>query len=112
MVDYVSILAASVISFVIGMLWYSPVFFGKRWIALSGVDMKKAKKLGLEEGPSIGKLQSGHSIEHNGKKIMPDDVSYTEKGKVVAYVTDTLLCEGCYKTAKDADILICEATYS
>ena len=64
------------------------------------VDMKKAKKLGLEEGPSIGKLQSGHSIEHNGKKIMPDDVSYTEKGKVVAYVTDTLLCEGCYKTAK------------
>ena len=76
------------------------------------VDMKKAEKLGLDEGPSIGKLQSGHSIEHKGKKIMPDDVSYSEKGKIVAYVTDTLLCDGCYKTAKDADILICEATYS
>ena len=34
------------------------------------------------------------------------------KGKIVAYVTDTVLCEGCYKTAEAADLLICEATYS
>ena len=76
------------------------------------VDMKKIKKLGIPEGPLIGKLQQGNSIEHSGKKINPDDVTYLESGKKVAYVTDTVLCAGCYKTAEDADLLICEATYS
>jgi len=76
------------------------------------VDMKKAKKLEIPEGPLIGKLQQGISIEHNSKKIAPDDVTYLEKGKIVAYVTDTVICDGCYKTAQDADLLICEATYS
>jgi len=76
------------------------------------VDMKKVRKFGIPEGPLIGKLQQGSEITHNGKKINPDDVTYIEKGKIVAYVTDTVLCEGCYKTAQDADLLICEATYS
>ena len=76
------------------------------------IDMKKAKKLGIPEGPLIGKLQQGHSIEHKGAKISPDDVSSIEKGKIIAYVTDTILSEGCFKTAENADLLICEATYS
>ena len=76
------------------------------------VDMKKARKLGIPEGPLIGKLQQGESIEYNNKKIKPDDVTYMEKGKTVSYVTDTVLCDGCYKTAENADLLICEATYS
>lgn len=76
------------------------------------VDMQKSGKFGLQEGPLIGKLQQGHAIEHKGKKISPDDVTYLEKGKIIAYVTDTVLCDGCYKTAQDADLLICEATYS
>ena len=76
------------------------------------VDMKKIKKLGIPEGPLIGKLQQGHSIEHNGKKINPEDVTDIEQGKKIAYVTDTILCKGCYETAQDADILICEATYA
>jgi len=76
------------------------------------VDMKKARKLGIPEGPLIGKLQQGESIEYNNKKIKPDDVTYLENGKIIAYVTDTVLCDGCYKTAENADLLICEATYS
>ena len=76
------------------------------------VDMAKAEKLGIPEGPLIGKLQQGHSIEHKGNKITPDDVSYIEKGKIIAYVTDTILSQGCYKAADNADLLICEATYS
>ncbi|MBI2557889.1 ribonuclease Z [Candidatus Woesearchaeota archaeon] len=76
------------------------------------VDMKKVKKLGVPEGPLIGKLQQGSSVEYKGKKIMPDDVTYMEKGKIVAYITDTVLCDSCNKTAEDADLLICEATYS
>jgi len=76
------------------------------------VEMGKAAKLGIPEGPLIGKLQEGISIEHNGKKINPDDITRIEKGKIVAYVTDTVLCDGCYKTAENADLLMCEATYS
>ncbi len=76
------------------------------------VDMKKARKLGIPEGPLIGKLQHGEPIEYNNKKINPNDVTEMEKGKIVAYVTDTVLCDGCYKTAENADLLICEATYA
>ncbi len=76
------------------------------------IDMKKVKKLSIPSGPLLGKLQQGMEIEHNGRKIAPDDVAYMEKGKIIAYVTDTVLCDGCYKAAEDADILVCEATYS
>ncbi|MBS3105587.1 ribonuclease Z [Candidatus Woesearchaeota archaeon] len=76
------------------------------------VDMKKIKKFNIPSGSLIGKLQQGKSIEYNGNKIMPDDVTYIESGKKVAYVTDTVICNNCYKIADDADLLICEATYS
>lgn len=76
------------------------------------VDMKKARKLGIPEGPLLGRLQQGKTIELNGKKIEPDDATYIENGKKIAYITDTVLCDNCYRIAEDADLLICEATYS
>ena len=76
------------------------------------VDMKKVKKFGIPEGPLIGRLQQGKSIEHNNKKINADDVTYIEKGKKLSFITDTVLCDNCYKLAENADLLICEATYS
>jgi ribonuclease Z len=76
------------------------------------IDMKKVKKLGLPEGPLLGKLQDGKSINFEGKKIKPEQVTYLEKGKKITVITDTLLCNNCYKLAKDADLLVCEATYS
>ncbi len=76
------------------------------------IEMKKVRKLAIPIGPLLGRLQQGKTIEHGGKKISPDDVSYTERGKKVAYITDTSLCGNCYKAADNADLLICEATYS
>ena len=76
------------------------------------VDLKKVKKFGIPVGPLLGKLQQGKTIEHNNKKIMPDDVSYVENGKKIVYITDTILCDNCYKIAENADLLISEATYS
>ena len=75
------------------------------------VDMKSAKKLGISEGPIIGKLQNGNSVTVKGGKISPDDVSRLVEGKSIAYVTDTSLCNSCYSLAKDVDLLICESTY-
>ena len=76
------------------------------------IDMKKVKKLGIPQGPLLGKLQQGKAIEHNGKKIIPEDAAYIENGKKVAYIADTVMCDNCYKIADNADLLICEATYS
>ncbi|MBI2541956.1 ribonuclease Z [Candidatus Woesearchaeota archaeon] len=76
------------------------------------IDMKKVRKLGIPPGPLLGKLQDGKSIEFNGKKIDADEATYTEAGKKIAYITDTLHCDNCYKIAQDADLLMCEATYS
>lgn len=76
------------------------------------IDMKKVRKIGIPEGPLIGKLQEGNEIIFKGKKILPDDVGYVQKGRKVVYVTDTRPCNGALKLAKCADILIIESTYS
>lgn len=76
------------------------------------IDMKKAKRLGLTEGPLLGKLQKGQAVTLKGKKIKPDEVSDVVEGKKVVYVTDTEPCDNIVKLAKGADLLIMEATYS
>lgn len=76
------------------------------------IDIKKVKKLGLPEGPLLGQLQKGNTITWKNKKIKPEEVSHLEEGKKITIIADTLLCNNCYKLAEDADLLICEATYS
>ena len=76
------------------------------------IDMEKIKKFDIPIGPLLGKLQQGKTIEFNGKKISPDEVTYTKSGKKMAFITDTVLCDNCFKIADNVDLLICEATYS
>jgi hypothetical protein len=35
-INYLAVLVAGIVIFVLGGLWYSPVLFAKRWIALQG----------------------------------------------------------------------------
>lgn len=76
------------------------------------IDMRKVRKFRLPQGPLLGKLQSNEVVVWKGKKIKPEEVTYVKKGKKVTLIADTLLCDNCYKLAKNADLLICEATYS
>jgi len=76
------------------------------------IDIKKIKKLGIPEGPLLGKLQDGKSIELKGKKITPEETTYIIKGKKISLIADTAPCKNCYKLAENADLLICEATFS
>jgi ribonuclease Z len=76
------------------------------------VDVKKAKKLGIPHGPLLGKLQDNESIILNGKKISPKEVTFVEKGKRIVVLGDTRPCKNAVKLGKDADLLICEATYA
>jgi len=71
----------------------------------------KAKKLGLKEGPIMGKLQAGKNVIVNGKKILVKDVTYQVKGKKFAYVADTRPCDGANILAENADMLVIESSY-
>ncbi|MBC8500504.1 MAG: ribonuclease Z [DPANN group archaeon] len=75
------------------------------------INLAKAKKIGLKEGPLLGKLQTGQKIVVNRKTINPDDVSSIKKGRKVTFLFDTLLSENCYKIASEADLLVAEAVY-
>ena len=76
------------------------------------INIVKAKKLGIPEGPLLGKIQKGQSIVFKGKKINPDEISYIVKGRKISFILDTVLCGNCYALAKNADLLICESAYS
>lgn len=75
------------------------------------IELDKVKKLGIPQGPLLGKLQEGETITFKGKKIKPDAISYVVKGKKIAYVADTVPCKGAVELAKDADLMICESTH-
>ncbi|MBI2142654.1 ribonuclease Z [Candidatus Woesearchaeota archaeon] len=76
------------------------------------IRMDDIRKLGVPEGPLLGDLQEGKTVKWKGKSISPDDASYVSKGRKLAYITDTALCNNAVELAKDADMLICEATYA
>jgi len=70
------------------------------------------KKLGIPEGPLLGKLQAGQSIIFNGRKVTSDEATYTVKGKRIAFIQDTVPCNNARELAMNADIMVCEATYA
>ena len=41
MVNYIALLVATVVSYAMGMLWYSPILFGKTWMRLTKVRSMK-----------------------------------------------------------------------
>ncbi len=66
----------------------------------------------MPEGPLWGKLHHGESIEHVGQTIDPTDlVGPPRPGRRVVYTGDTRPCAATRKAAKDADLLIHEATF-
>ena len=51
--NYLAVIVAAIVSFIIGMVWYSPALFGKVWIKANGFDEKKIKekhKKGMAKG--------------------------------------------------------------
>jgi len=70
----------------------------------------KMKDLGLENSPKIGKLKNGESIEWNGNEIRPEEVVEEMPGRKVVYSGDTAKSNNLIEHARDADLLIHEAT--
>jgi ribonuclease Z len=80
---------------------------------LGKVDIQKAISLGVTPGPNIGKLIRGESVEVNGTIVLPEQVvGPTRNGRVVAYSGDTKPCNALKTLAKNADLLLHEASFS
>jgi ribonuclease Z len=76
-------------------------------------DKSKALGLGIPEGPLFSKLQRGENINlQNGKKISPKSVlGPPRKGRKIVISGDTIPIKNMISFAKDADVLIHEATF-
>jgi len=71
----------------------------------------KAEQLGVPRGPLFRKLQLGRSIRINGKIVHPRDViGEPRKGRKIVFSGDTRPCKTVIELAKDADLLIHDAT--
>ena len=76
--------------------------------------VEEAKALGIPAGPLYGRLKRGETI------ILPDGRQVDgatlcdpqETGRRIVYCTDTIYSENAVKLARDADVLIHEATFA
>ncbi|MBM3303832.1 MAG: ribonuclease Z [Candidatus Aenigmarchaeota archaeon] len=79
-----------------------------RW----NVDLEKGKKFGLKQGPLVGKLKEQGKVTLKGVEIKLHDVGILKRGAKVAYSGDTKPCATLLALAKDADLLIHDATFA
>ena len=75
------------------------------------IKVSYVKKRGIPDGPLLGKLQENIAVSWKGEKILPEDATYTVKGKIISIIADTSLCNNCNTIAKNADLLVCESSY-
>ncbi len=77
-------------------------------------DIGKAKALEIPAGPIYGQLKRGETVTlEDGRVINGAELcGPTEIGRKIAYCTDTVYCDGAVQLAKDADVLIHEATFA
>lgn len=77
-------------------------------------DVRAAQSLGVPPGPLFGALQDGQSVTTpQGAVIAPEEVVGPPRpGRKLAISGDTRPCDALAEAAKDADVLIHEATFS
>lgn len=77
-------------------------------------DVEAARRLGVPEGPLWGRLQSGEEVTlEDGAVVRPDQVlGEARPGRKVAVAVDTRPCSGARELARDADLFVCDATFT
>ncbi|MGB9179259.1 MAG: ribonuclease Z [Pyrinomonadaceae bacterium] len=76
-------------------------------------DVEKAQAMGIPSGPIFGQLKRGEDVTlPDGRKVSGAEFcGPLEKGRSVVYCTDTTYCQSSVKLAREADVLIHEATF-
>jgi ribonuclease Z len=74
---------------------------------------KKARELGVPEGPLWSKLQAGKQVTlQDGRVVLPENVlGQPRRGRKIVYTGDTGYSENVVELAKNADLLIHESTF-
>jgi len=77
-------------------------------------DVEKAKALEIPPGRVYGQLKRGETVTLKDGRIINgcDLCGPTEIGRKFVYCTDTVFCENAVDLAKDADVLVHEATFA
>ena len=98
---------------VAGRLDHEPETFGWRIEEPAGRRMLPDRLLEAGvRGEAIGRLQRSGSIEVVGRRVHIEEVSELRRGQRVALVMDTGICDAAVELASEADLLVCEATFS
>jgi ribonuclease Z len=63
------------------------------------------------EGAAAGRLLAAGAVEVDGRTVRVDEVSEVRPGQSAAVVMDTAVCDEAVWLARDADLLLCEATF-
>lgn len=76
-------------------------------------NVERAVELGIPAGPLYGRLKRGETITlADGRSIDGAELCEPpQRGRAFAYCTDTMFCENSVALARDADVLIHEATF-
>ncbi len=75
------------------------------------LDKKKLEKLNIQSGPLIKELLNGKKVKIDNKTIDGKKIIFTEPQKKITFIMDTRQNAHAIQISKEADILICEATY-
>jgi ribonuclease Z len=79
----------------------------------ANLDKEKLRKMGLEGNPACRELKEKGKIVWRGKTVLLKNVSKpVRRGIKVVYTGDSEPCDEILKAARDADLLISEATFS
>ena len=78
------------------------------------LNMERLVELGVPFGPMYGKLKRGEDVVlEDGRLIAASDVvSKQQPGRIVTILGDTRPCENAIRIARDADLLVHEATFA
>ncbi len=77
-------------------------------------DKPKALHMGIPEGRMFGQLQRGQAVTlEDGRVVEPSEILGAPRpGRRIVYSGDTQPCLGVMEAAKDADLFICEASFT
>lgn len=77
-------------------------------------DPEKARAMGIPEGPLWGRIHKGESVSlPDGRTISPSElVGAARPGRRIVISGDTRPCDGLRQAAREADLLVHEATFS
>jgi ribonuclease Z len=74
----------------------------------------KLVEAGIQPGPIVKKIKNGETVSlEDGRTIVPADfLGPVQQGRIVTILGDTRYCENAIYLAKNADLLVHEATFS